>query len=486
MTLADLLTELATRGALKQSRVPAMKTSLKYLAEALGSGSPDACPADAACRQEATWATALEDHWRTLETQDRTISAYTRRNVRNDIRKVFKLAEAHGLLTVALPSRLLPRPANREAFRRQQRATAPYKTTYGDHRGRSYWLLLAEWPPDIQAGWRTYRAACGQRIRETSFQSYVKLLETYWGYIANVCGRTPVWDDLFDRAQLTAFVSWHGARLGRTLTVHARQLVIVSAAMAVVLKHRNAPALAEYRQGLKKPAPLHIKRHHMVSLAELEEVADACLAEGRTPVVPHGKETRYYGAQRAGRFQRGVILKLLVRVPLRQRNVREMQLDRHLWKDTTTGHWHLEFAGDDLKIGSRGPEVNRYELNLSTYRPEFIPILKEWLTVHRPKLPGAQASPFVFLTQRGKPHISKTLHGDLSDAVAMRTGKRFYPHIVRTMWATEYLKETQDFQTAATMLGDQLRTVIATYYDVVHKEQIPKASAFLDKKLRTG
>ena len=68
----------------------------------------------------------------------------------------------------------------------------------------------------------------------------------------------------------------------------------------------------------------------------------------------------------------------------------------------------------------------------------------------------------------------------------MRTGKRFYPHIVRTMWATEYLKDTQDFQTAATMLGDQLRTVIATYYDVVHKEQIPKASAFLDKKLRTG
>ena len=181
--------------------------------------------------------------------------------------------------------------------------------------------------------------------------------------------------------------------MGRTLTVHARQVVIVSAAMAVVLKHPRAPELAAYRQGLKKPAPLHIKRHHMVSLAELEEVADACLAEGRTPVVPHGKETRYYGSQRAGRFQRGVILKLLVRVPLRQRNVREMQLDRHLWKDPTTGHWHLEFVGDDLKIGYRGPEVNRYELNLSTYRPEFIPILEEWLTVHRPKLPNARPPP---------------------------------------------------------------------------------------------
>ena len=487
MTLADLLTELATRGALKPSRVPAMKTSLKYLAQALDHVGPEACPADVALRQEATWGTALETHFATL-----TASAYTRRNVRNDIRKIFKLAEAHGLLTEPLPSRLLPRPATREAFRQSQRATAPYKTTYGDHRGRAYWLPQAAWPPDIVQGWRDYKTQCGGRIREESFKSYVKLLETYWGYIANVCGRTPVWDDLFDRAQLMEFVSWHGARLGRPLTVHARQMVIVSAAMAVVLKHPHAPELATYRQGLKKPAPLHIKRHHMVSLAELEEVAESCLAEGRTPVVPHGKTTRYYGAQRAGRFQRGVVLKLLVRVPLRQRNVREMQLDRHLWKDPATGHWHLEFAGDDLKIGHRGSQINKYELNLSEYDAQFspghkfIPILEEWLAVHRPRLPGATTSPFVFLTQRGKPHIQKTLHLDLSEAVAMRTGKRFFPHIVRTQWATEFLKETQDFQTAATMLGDQLKTVIDAYYHVVHQEQIPKASNFLDKQLRTG
>jgi hypothetical protein len=484
MTLADLLTELDTRGVLPGVRNK--QTSLRYLAAALGHGSPAQCPVDAALAQEATWATRLETHFATLEMQGRTINAGTRRNTRNNIRKVLKLAAAHGLLQAPLPPRLLTKPGNREAFRRQQRATAPYKTTYGDHRGGSYWLVRAAWPPEIEAGWRTYRAACGPRIRETSFESYVKLLETYWGYIANVCGRPPVWDDLFDRAQLMAFVSWHGARLGRPLTVHARQVVIVSAAMANVLKHPHAPELAVYRQGLKKPAPLHIKRHHMVSLAELEEVADACLAEGRAPLVPAGRESSFPGKQRAGRFQRGVILKLLVRVPLRQRNVREMQLDRHLWKEPTTGHWHLEFAGDDLKIGYRGPQINTYALNLSTYRPEFIPILEEFLTEHRPKLPNATTSPFVFLTQLGKPHISKTLHLDLSEAVAMRTGKRFYPHIVRTMWATEYLKETQDFQTAATMLGDQLRTVIATYYDVVHKEQIPKASAFLDKKLHTG
>ena len=28
----------------------------------------------------------------------------------------------------------------------------------------------------------------------------------------------PTWDDLFDRAQLMAFVAWHAARMGRHLT----------------------------------------------------------------------------------------------------------------------------------------------------------------------------------------------------------------------------------------------------------------------------
>ena len=57
---------------------------------------------------------------------------------------------------------------------------------------------------------------------------------------------------------------------------------------------------------------------------------------------------------------------------------------------------------------------------------------------------------------------------------------------MRTMWATEFLQETQDFQTAATMLGDQLKTVIETYYDIVHKDQHAKAKAFLGTALHTG
>jgi hypothetical protein len=486
MTLADVLTELATRGALKHSRVPAMKTSLKYFAAALGHASPEACPVDAACREEATWATALEDHWHALEAQDRTMSAYTRRNVRNDIRKVFTLAEASGLLPGPLPERLLPARANLMAFRRQQLETNPYPETYQYHNRVSYTLPQAQWPPEIQDAWQEYRTRCGVRIRETSFASYLVQMRMYLGYFVNVQGLTPTLDDLFDRAHLTAFVRWHAARMGRTLSVQGRQTAIMIATMAKVLEHPTQHTLADFRRTLKVPTPVHNKRNHWVSLATLEAVAEACLAEGRAPLVPAGRASRFPGAQRAGRFQRGLILKLLIRVPLRQRNIREMQLGKHLAKDPQTGHWHLEFRGDELKVGNRGAAVNTYHVDLTDYCPEWLPLLEEFLQVHRPKLPNAATSRFLFLGQHGIPYSPKTLHMDLSEVVAMRTGQRFYPHLIRTIWATEHLEDTQDFTVVATMLGDTLGTVMKTYYDIVHKDQHAKAKDFLRRALRTG
>ena len=115
-------------------------------------------------------------------------------------------------------------------------------------------------------------------------------------------------------------------------------------------------------------------------------------------------------------------------------------------------------------------------------------MLEEFLRVYRPRLPGAATSPFLFLTQYGTPYTQRSLHTELSGAVAMRTGQRFYPHLIRTIWATEYLTadEKPDWITAAVMLGDKVATVMARYHDLVDQAHHPKAKAFLDKALRTG
>src|SRR5262249_5548877 len=163
---------------------------------------------------------------------------------------------------------------------------------------------------------------------------------------------------------------------------------------------------------LQPPTPLHIKRDHWVSLAEIDRAAEAWLHDGRLPTAPR-KDTKHPGGRNAGRFQKGVMLKLLVRVPLRQRNVRELKLDRNLYQDHA-GHWQLHFRGAELKIGLRGQQVNEYKIDLTTYCPDFIPVLEEFLTTYRPKLPNAEASPFLFLTSvHGRPFGQAGLGAEL-------------------------------------------------------------------------
>ena len=481
MTLAEILTALAVRVLPRPSQ---KKTSLRYLASALGATSLDACPVDGAWRDPGQWEAMLETHFQMLTTQGRTISASTRRNTRNDIRVVLRAAEAHGLLQAPCPVVLRAKP-NRIEFQLQQRATSPYRGTYRPGSPPRYYRLIeAQWPADIRAGWRTYRRKWGLRIRQTTVQAYVGRLETYLGYLANVCGRTPTWDTLFDREQVMEFVGWHGARVGRRVSTHGRAVAALLSAMANVLDHPGARQLAEFSKTLSPPAPMHIKREHWVSLRDLEAVADACLADGRVPFTPQRRHL-HPGSRRANSFQIRLILKLLVRVPLRQRNIRELHLGRHLYQDAA-GHWQLAFSGDDLKISTRQGRVNTYQVDLTDYCDDLIPVLEEFLAVHRPRLPGAMPTGPLFLTKHGTAYTAKGIRYELADHVAMRTNQRFYPHLVRTIWATEYLKKTQDFTTAAVLLGDTVEVVMKTYYDLVHKDQHAKAKAFLSEALHAG
>jgi hypothetical protein len=484
MTFAELLQALEARSALSASRVKDIKTSMRYLASALGYGSLEQCPVGDACQDPATWTAALETYFATLTAQGRTMSASTRRNTRNNLRVVFRLAEEEGLLAHPLPSRLLTKP-NRTQFEQEQLKTAPYHATYHPPSGpRRFGLLQAQWPEDIVQGWREYRARVGLRLRETTLRANASRLVSYLGYLAHICGRTPTWEDCFDVAQLTEFVRWHGTRMGCPVSIQGQLVARQIAAMALVLNHPASQALADFRRTLPEASPMHQKRAHWVSLATLEAVAEAWLEEGRAPYTPFG-HLRNPGVWRAVRFQRGVILKLLIRIPLRQRNVREMRLDRNLYQDQTE-HWQVHFRGDELKIGRRGTQVNEYKVDLTEHFADFLPVLDEFLRVHRPRLPNAATSPFCFLTYQGRPYTIHSLYKELSTAVAMRTGQRFYPHLIRTIWATEYLEKTQDYAGAAVMLGDTLPVVMKTYYDIIHKDYHARAAAFLSTVLHSG
>jgi hypothetical protein len=491
MTFADLLTTLEAHGALTPSRVKDVRTSLRYLAQALGHGSIDVALVDDACRDPARWTKALETHFATLEAAGQVVSPITRRNTRNNLRAVFRAAEAQGLLAAPLPSRLLKPQLPYDQWRDEHGATTPYPITYRGIQKQRYALRQDQWPPDIVAGWTAYRRACGMRVRETTFGKYARELTTYFGYIAHVVGRTPVWEDLFDKDQVIDFVQWHAKRLGSNLTAHGRHTARDISTIANVIKHPNHAKLLEFSSGLPPAKGVHVKQNHMLPLDLLDEVAHTLMAEGRLPLVKARRNGLRMGLQRASRFQCGLILALLVRVPLRQRNIREMKLGpgrSNLYQDQATGKWQLHFEGDELKVGHRRRgAVNVYHVPLSEYCPEWVALLEEFLTTYRPCLQNGGSEPYVFLTRSGKPYSVEKLYESLAIPVARRTCRRFYPHLIRTMWATAYLNHPDthgDFQGAATMLGDTLAMTIQAYSEPLEVEQQMKAKGFLAKVLQ--
>jgi hypothetical protein len=290
-------------------------------------------------------------------------------------------------------------------------------------------------------------------------------------------------------------VRWHAARLQRKpLSAVGWQMVIVAATIAKVLGRTEAAALATVRNNLGTPEILHKKEAHWITLAELNAVGDAWLREGRQP-LPKDRRDRHHGARLAGRFQKGVILKFLVRIPLRLRNIRELQLPKNLYQDHT-GHWMLHFRGADLKIGRqggrRGTIPNEYKLDLSDDSPTLLALLHEWRTTYRPRLPGAAESPYLFLNHQGRP-FSENLGKEITLAVGLKTdtetGKRFFPHMIRTIWTTAYLthpKTYGDFLGAATRLGDQPQTVIKSYSHLFKKDLHARAADFLAEEVPPG
>jgi hypothetical protein len=93
-------------------------------------------------------------------------------------------------------------------------------------------------------------------------------------------------------------------------------------------------------------------------------VALDLLEDSRRPLI-HGAERP--DVSRAANVRTSLILRLLIRIPLRQRQVRELQLGRDLYRNPR-GDWQLHFAGAGRKVG-------RWRGHPNIFAPPFPPDL---------------------------------------------------------------------------------------------------------------
>ncbi len=205
------------------------------------------------------------------------------------------------------------------------------------------------------------------------------------------------------------------------------------------------------------------------------------------------KNTRY-----AYRVLQSILIRLSIRLPLRQRNLREMlwnpetpELGRNLFR--RDGRWFIRFVGRELKISHVKGEVHRVE---HEFPDDIVDLLEEWLSQWRQVLISSQkpkhagneraesGQEFVFLNIFGTPLKDTQVRWAFESATYKFTGVAMNPHMVRTIWATEYIKSTRNFIDAAYMLGDRVETVLKSYAKLLDQDCETRARAWLSSTLK--
>jgi hypothetical protein len=423
----------------------------------------------------------VEDYLTSLPTPKKL---HTIRNTKNNLSRLFRLADQQQLLSL-VPVPITPRYRHK-----------PKRPGYPQHERQADYLHYTNWPPHLQedfaafSTWATAPLIPGRaaqlRKRLPTLEGYRWTLEGYFGYLYYTKHLTPTFEHLFDLGLVTAYVHWHVNECHQKST--AAIAYFLTNVLALTKQYRPLPELRAQLLALKKtlpvPPPRYNKEDAWVSLATLEEVAQA-LWPRKKPSDLQQRPNRHVGRYLASFAAISLMLRLWMYIPYRQRNMREMRLGDNLYKDAH-GHWRIRFQGEQLKVAHKRGRINIFDL---PFPSALVPLLEAYLAHYRPVLVGIMPHPdhHVFLTRLGTPYGVGTLNATTKKLVYRYTGKHWHPHIIRTVWATEWIQKTHgDFYTAAIMLNDRLETVIAKYTHLLDEDVAEKAYRLIEERNGRG
>lgn len=474
MDLQQLVEAASTH--IPASRMKDVKTAVRVLAKALGFTSPGLCP-------PAAYNQPMDKLYELLDRAQAEKGDITKRNTKNNISLLFRTATEHQLLSNAKaaqksPGRAKPKFDWRKRTKRKGAEASKH---------RQYYLREAEWPShltkefEVLVRWATSPMVEGRRAdqkkRASTIKMYKQGFNAFFGFLHHE-QKVPLeelrFDFVFDFDKLKAFVTWHVNVLHDRVT----QFIVMYVGRVATLLRQYQPdpttleLVKPLKQSLGKPNKHYNKREVWVPLTDLDAIGQA-LWPTRMPI---GSLCTGKGYARAACMS--LIIRLLCRRPFRQRNVREMKIDDNIYKNEE-GSWMISFSGEGLKIEQKQGKENHFELPFPT---DLVPQLETYLSTWRPLLCGS--SPHLFLNIDGKPYNHEsTFNEAFGRPIYSHTGKRFHPHLVRTVWATEYIKETHDFYGAAIMLNDTLDAVIKNYAEVLDEGTARKADEWLQSKI---
>jgi len=475
MTLADLYKHLLPAFPVYVRKD--VQTAVRVLASALDCSDPQHCFPEHFDRPLPTLYQLVERYQITQGKKPHTI-----RNNKNKLSLLFRHAHTQHLLS-------LPPPQLVRSYNILHKTSRPGSAITRPH-GIS--IPFKSWPSELQeaftafATWSTAPMVPGRdaqlKKRPVTVNHYRIKFESYFGYLHHI-EHVPqlAFDQLFDLTLVNNYVLWHVNVQYQRPTATIRLFLT----MLISLSHHYRP-LPDFRAEVIKllkripvPSPLYDKADAWVSCATLRDIARALWPHKLPQDLRICKNRPHTGLQYAGQAGISLMLQLWTYIPYRQRNMREMQLDTNLYKDTQ-GHWRIKFHGEQLKIARRRGKTNVFDLR---FPPQLVPVLEDYLTLWRPILlaRAGHPDPHVFLTQFGNVYNRNALGSTTSHIVYRYTGKHWHPHVIRTVWATEMIRKGLNFLDVAEMLNDKLETVIANYAHLLHGDVAEKVYRLIDE-----
>lgn len=352
-----------------------------------------------------------------------------------------------------------------------------------------YGLPYAQWNNTLSEEfgayrqWRTSRINLSRPVRllqrTVTFNKSLSEFENYFGYLVTVeqiAAAELRLSHIADLDLLKRYVIWHATERSDGPTRYMEKTIGTFATIAhyyLQIPSEQWGRLNDLRRACK-PDVRRDKRRVRVSLDTLEQIA---LAERPTKHDLNVTTKPHLRLRLALQFQRSLMLRLLIRRPMRSRNMREMKTDLNLYREHD--RWWIEFRGEELKVARRRGRQNvlRY-----CFPADLVPDLEEFLTVWRPLLPGSQLKE-LFTTKGGQTFSPSTLNQEIKKTIYTYTGRPTNIHVLRDIWATEFLMKTQDFITAAEILGDRVETVLQHYADLYNANAGEIADTFTQKIL---
>ncbi len=572
----DVFDELILLEAYKncQKRIAPTKTYLNKFAIAKGYSSFQDCPV-------TVFDSPLESVRNFINDQSESLGQHDLRNYKNNISYFIREARKSGLL----PKQTQELISDYSLRKRKKAGRRGFPTNHA-LRVSNYVLTREELrqAPQFAEQLKDYfdfstdmlRAPRSIRKRKSSMRQHNRFLLLHAGFLVHHLGVMPedlTLEQLVEPRNVERYIAWLIERnktkllrayggdedsfSGVTRNVEKRVVDMYILARYYLKNQAVAEYLKELQHKLDYPQRIRNKEKLLVPLKELERVGLSLYpynslrlseigAETRihservlsyitehrkfpeyyhAPIVENGrgcKRKLFLGRRFAHRVCFSLIFRLLVRFPIRQRNLREMKLGKNLFKEGNK--FVISFKGEQLKVHWRGSETNQVSFSIEpSDETGFYQLLDEWLTLWRPSLLehhrmyiqtargkaqveraktnsqdiyhsfhgyyppdcGVENHDYVFVNMNGMPWSLEALTVSFKAYAYKYLGVPLTPHLVRDCWATEYLVRTReetghaDVIGAAEMLGDTIQTIYKHYAHILGEKAQAKPRKWL-------